>query len=184
MPIYTKTGDKGETSLFNGDRVKKYDLRVEAYGTFDETNAAIATAIAFSPENLLKADLENITYAMFKLCADLATPTGDERAEAKISRMDSVDVENLEELIDSYYEQIPKAHAFVLPLGTKTASLLHNARTICRRAERILVKFAEEVEINPFALQYANRLSDYLFAAARYANFLEHFEEIKWKPKK
>ncbi len=182
MKIYTKTGDKGATSLFNGDRVAKNSLRVNCYGTIDEMNSIIGLAITFSPDTILKQDLIQLSLTLFNLGSDLATPLiPTPRFEPP--RINPNNIATLEGLIDKYTAELPALKSFVLPGGTKTASFLHQARTVCRRAERLIVELSDKEDLGEYALVFVNRLSDYLFTAARYSNLLEEVEDIKWETK-
>ena len=182
MKIYTKTGDKGTTSLFNGDRVSKNALRVNCYGTIDEMNSVIGIAITFSPDNDLKQDLTALSHTLFNLGSDLATPLNPP-PKYNPPRMNEENIKFLEDLIDKYTEILPKLKSFILPGGTATASFLHQARTVCRRAERLMVELSTTEEIGESTMIFVNRLSDYLFTAARYANYLQNVEDIKWETK-
>ncbi|HPI20154.1 MAG TPA: cob(I)yrinic acid a,c-diamide adenosyltransferase [Candidatus Kapabacteria bacterium] len=178
MKIYTKTGDDGTTGLFNGKRVYKYSARVECYGTIDELNSIIGIVISLSPPAALVPVLKKISNTLFVLGSDFATPLDSAQ---QIERISESNIIFLEELIDEYTEHLPKLQKFILPGGTLPASFLHQARTVCRRAERLAVKVSSEEHINSNALVYLNRLSDFLFTAARFANFLENKEEIFWE---
>jgi cob(I)alamin adenosyltransferase len=167
--IYTRTGDDGTTALGSGERRPKYDLRIAAYGTVDETNAAIGVVrlhLKDLPE--LDAMLGPIQNDLFDLGADLAVP----QREGKRLRVLSSQVERLERDIDTLNEKLAPLTSFVLPGGTAAAAYLHMARTICRRAERIMVELAARPEepVNDAAIHYMNRLSDFLFVASRAAN--------------
>jgi cob(I)alamin adenosyltransferase len=169
--IYTRTGDDGTTALGNGERRPKHDLRVSAYGTIDETNAVIGVArlyLADTPE--IDAMLGLIQNDLFDLGADLAVP----RREGKAERLRVVagQVDRLERDIDTLNDRLAPLTSFVLPGGTPGAAYLHQARTICRRAERIMVELAGRPEetVSEAALRYVNRLSDFLFVASRAAN--------------
>ncbi len=169
--IYTKTGDDGTTALGSGERRPKYDLRIAAYGTVDETNAAIGVVrvhLKDSPE--MDAMLGRIQNDLFDLGADLAVPQRDGKAERL--RVLASQVERLERDIDKLNEELSPLTSFVLPGGTPAAAYLHLARTICRRAERIMVELAGKPEepVSDAAIQYMNRLSDFLFVASRTAN--------------
>jgi cob(I)alamin adenosyltransferase len=169
--IYTRTGDDGTTALGTGERRPKYDLRISAYGTVDETNAAIGIArlhLANSPE--LDAMLGLIQNDLFDLGADLAVPQREGKAERL--RMLSSQVERLEHDIDTLNEPLQPLTSFVLPGGTPAAAYLHLARTICRRAERIMVELGANPDepVGDAAIQYMNRLSDFLFVASRAMN--------------
>ncbi len=174
--IYTRTGDDGTTALGSGERRPKYDLRIGAYGTVDETNAAIGIvrlhlADAADPAaSSLDAMLGLIQNDLFDLGADLAVPQRDGKAERL--RMLSSQVDRLERDIDSLNAKLAPLTSFVLPGGTPAAAYLHLARTICRRAERMMVELAAKPDepVSDAAIQYMNRLSDFLFVASRSAN--------------
>jgi cob(I)alamin adenosyltransferase len=171
--IYTRTGDDGTTALASGQRVAKYDLRIEAYGTVDETNAAIGLARLHTqgamPE--LDAMLARIQNDLFDLGADLSYPDEAKDARGRLAVTDA-QVERLESEIDTLNRDLQPLRSFVLPGGTPAASFLHLARTLSRRTERLMVALASRPNepIGPPALRYINRLSDLLFVAARYAN--------------
>ena len=171
--IYTRTGDDGTTALASGQRVAKYDLRVEAYGTVDETNAAIGLARLHTREGMpaLDAVLARIQNDLFDLGADLAHPDEAKDARGRLAVTDA-QVERLEGEIDTLNRDLQPLRSFVLPGGSPAASFLHLARTVSRRAERLMVALASRPNepIGPPALRYVNRLSDFLFVAARYAN--------------
>ena len=169
MKIYTKTGDNGTTSLFSGDRVEKYNERINLYGTVDELMAIIALAIEFEPPQKIKSDLEAINKKLFLLSADFATPLTSSK-NAAIKRISDEDVSALEKLIDEYSSFLPELKSFILPGGSKCSAFINQARTVCRRVERIAVKLAVNEELNQLSLIFLNRLSDYFFAAMRYAN--------------
>jgi cob(I)alamin adenosyltransferase len=169
MKIYTKSGDKGTTSLVYGDRVPKHDARVEAYGTCDEANSLIGLAVSYLKEDTLE-NLEEISTifhkvqtTIFHVGAELATPVGKE-VKWKLNQKD---IEYLETIIDNWDQSLPPLTNFVLPGGSKAGATLHLARTVVRRAERRSVLIEE---INPLVLSYLNRLSDFLFVAGRYVN--------------
>jgi cob(I)alamin adenosyltransferase len=168
--IYTRTGDDGTTALGSGERRPKYDLRIAAYGTVDETNAAIGVVRVHLKDAPLDAMLGMIQNDLFDLGADLAVPQRDGKAERL--RVLASQVERLERDIDSLNEKLAPLTSFVLPGGTPAAAYLHLARTICRRAERIMVELAARPEepVSDAAIQYMNRLSDFLFVASRAAN--------------
>ena len=169
--IYTKTGDDGTTGLGNGERRDKFDLRVDAYGTVDETNAAIGMA-RHHVSSELDAILLRIQNDLFDCGADLATPDKGEDLGYEPLRMTQEQVARLEGDIDTLNADMAPLRSFVLPGGTPAAAALHLARTICRRAERLMVELArkEEEPVNSHALLYMNRLSDLLFVASRYVN--------------
>jgi cob(I)alamin adenosyltransferase len=166
--IYTKTGDKGETALGDGTRLPKTALRIEAFGTVDEANAVIGMARLHATGEI-DAMLMRIQNDLFDLGADLCVPEDGRRAEGRL-RLAPAQVERLEREIDAMNENLSPLNSFVLPGGTPLAAHLHLARTVTRRAERLMVALAATEPVNPAALQYANRLSDHLFVAARVAN--------------
>jgi cob(I)alamin adenosyltransferase len=169
--IYTRTGDDGTTALGSGERRAKYDLRIAAYGTVDETNAAIGVVrLHLKDARELDAMLALVQNDLFDLGADLAVPQREGKAERL--RVLSSQVERLERDIDSLNEKLAPLTSFVLPGGTPAAAYLHLARTICRRAERMMVELASRPDepVNGEAIQYMNRLSDFLFVASRVAN--------------
>lgn len=169
--IYTRTGDDGTTALGSGERRPKYDLRIEAYGTVDETNAAIGVArVHLQDASEIDGMLGRIQNDLFDLGADLAVPQRDGKAERL--RVLASQVERLERDIDKLNEKLNPLTSFVLPGGTAAAACLHLARTICRRGERIMVELAGKPDepVSDAAIQYMNRLSDFLFVASRAAN--------------
>ncbi len=166
--IYTKGGDGGETSLGDGSRVAKHNARVAAYGTVDEANAAIGLARLYS-EGRVDVLLARIQNDLFDLGADLCTPEGMERSAGAL-RVVSAQVEWLESEIDRINENLAPLESFVLPAGSPAAAHLHHARTVTRRAERIVTALATEEEVNAQAVIYLNRLSDLLFVLSRACN--------------
>ncbi|MEY3553826.1 MAG: hypothetical protein RL735_2174 [Pseudomonadota bacterium] len=172
--IYTRTGDNGSTALGTGERRPKYDLRVEAYGTVDETNAALGLArIATAPlDQKLDAMLGRIQNDLFDLGADLCTPDKGEKLAWEPLRILESQVERIEREIDELNAELEPLKSFVLPGGSQAAAALHLARTISRRAERLMVALAAQPDekVGEPALKYINRLSDFLFVASRYAN--------------
>lgn len=179
MKIYTKTGDDGTTGLFNGSRVPKSHLRVESYGTVDELNSIIGLVTTYELNDALKNPLRYINSKLFTLGSDLATPI-EPPAKFEIIRINIDDINWLECEIDKMTSQLPPLRNFILPGGTRIAGLLHLARTVCRRAERIAVELSGYEQLGDYIIKYLNRLSDYLFTAARYANFLAAVEDEKW----
>jgi len=166
--IYTKTGDKGDTALGDGTRRPKNDLRIAAYGTVDEANAAVGLARLHTAGEL-DAMLGRIQNDLFDLGADLATPEDGRRGEGRLRIVDS-QVERLEREIDQMNATLRPLDSFVLPGGSAAAAYLHLARTIVRRAERLMVELAQGETVGAAAIRYANRLSDHLFVASRFAN--------------
>jgi cob(I)alamin adenosyltransferase len=177
MAIYTRTGDKGKTSLFDGTRVLKSHTRVETYGTIDELNSMIGAAIAqlTTKNKKLKTELEIIQHDLFDIGSALATPH-----PLPVVGLDHRPKE-FEKLIDELTNTMPEIKYFILPGGGKAGSLLHVARTITRRTERQLVFLMQNEEIDEAIIVYINRLSDLLFTMARFVNHTEKKKEIKWK---
>jgi cob(I)alamin adenosyltransferase len=171
--IYTRTGDDGTTALGNGQRVAKHALRVASYGTVDETNAHIGVArLGTRGHGELDEMLSRIQNDLFDLGADLCVPDTGEKLEYEPLRVTKAQVERIEGDIDRLNSALSPLKSFILPGGTVTAAHLHVARTVCRRAERLIVELAgyEDEPVSDAALQYVNRLSDFLFVAARHAN--------------
>jgi cob(I)alamin adenosyltransferase len=181
MRIYTKTGDSGQTGLFGGGRVAKDHTRVEAYGEVDELNSAIGVARSAAPAELFDAELEAVQRDLFALGGHLATPDPSKvRAALEKADLSAERVAAFERAMDAAEEELPPLRAFVLPAGTPKAATLHLARTICRRAERSVVRLARESEVPELFLVYLNRLSDYLFTLARLANHRAGRGEVTW----
>lgn len=167
--IYTRGGDKGETSLGDGTRVKKYDPRVSAYGTVDEANAAIGVA-RLHTDGEVDAMLARIQNDLFDLGADLCTPTLPDEAPGAALRITQAQIDRLEREIDGMNAALAPLTSFILPGGGAAAAHLHVARTTIRRAERDIAALADQIAVNTLALMYANRLSDHLFVLARHIN--------------
>jgi cob(I)alamin adenosyltransferase len=182
MKIYTKTGDDGDTGLFGGERVKKNDARVDAYGSVDETNAVLGVARAAGLSAALDALLERIQAQLFVLGAELATPASH-RPRLKLPLLAAADVQQLEEAIDRLEADLPALQTFVLPAGSPGAAALHHARTVCRRAERAVVGVRESAELRPELIVYLNRLSDLLFVMARHQNQAAGVPDVAWSPR-
>jgi len=184
--IYTRTGDDGTTALGIGERVAKYDLRVEAYGTVDETNAVIGLARLHTGETdpALDAMLARIQNDLFDLGADLCFPDETKDGSARLQVSDA-QVARLESEIDEMNRSLQPLRSFVLPGGAPAASFLHLARTVSRRAERLIVALASRPDepVSEPAIRYVNRLSDFLFVAARYAND-KGASDVTWVPGK
>lgn len=177
--IYTRGGDAGETSLGDGARVPKQDLRVSAYGTVDETNATIGLA-RLHTEGEADAMLSRIQNDLFDLGADLCTPEGGRKAAGAL-RIVEAQVERLEREIDAMNADLAPLTSFILPGGSPAAAYLHLARTVCRRAERLICDLATRETINPAAVRYINRLSDHLFVLARHLN-ANGTRDVLWVP--
>ena len=189
MKIYTKTGDQGKTSLFGGDRVPKYNLRIEAYGTVDELNSYIGLIRDQNIDTTTTQSLIKIQHELFTLGAMLATPKEKEKLKNGSERLDIDKIKEewihfLENEMDKMDANLPTMKHFVLPGGHTTVSFCHIARCVCRRAERICTQLSEESKINELILVYLNRLSDYLFVLARKLTIDNNSEEIKWISKK
>jgi cob(I)alamin adenosyltransferase len=181
MKIYTKTGDKGETGLFGGERVPKSALRIDAYGTIDELNAFIGLAVNEVRNTEVKALLEHIQNDLFSVGADLAAPENEKTSRLNIKRVKGSIYIHLEKEIDKYEEKLEELRNFILPGGTKGASMLHICRTICRRAERLVTALQGEEKINENILIYLNRLSDLMFVLSRFENSFSGVPDVKWK---
>jgi cob(I)alamin adenosyltransferase len=177
--IYTRAGDRGETSLGDGSRVPKLDCRIGAFGAVDELNAAIGVVLAGSdlPERL-RGPLERVQNDLFDVGADLSIPYG----VTDRLRVEQSHVDRLEAFCDEFNAELPTLKSFVLPGGTEAAARLHVARTVCRRTEREALVADGENGINPLVLAYLNRLSDFLFIAARSANAAAGRDEPLWRP--
>jgi cob(I)alamin adenosyltransferase len=181
MRIYTKTGDRGETSLFGGKRVKKDNLRIEACGTVDELNSVIGVVRSMRVFREIDKVLEGVQNDLFVLGADLATPVWKVQKRAREARIRENHVKAIEAIIDRIQAKLPPLRRFVLPGGSVVASHLHLARAVCRRAERRIVKLSQTEAINPIAIAYLNRLSDLLFVLARLVNRKAKAAEIHWQ---
>ena len=176
MAIYTRTGDKGKTSLFNGQRVSKDDLRVDTYGTIDELNSAIGVVLSIKYQVLsIKKELIKIQNDLLEIGSALANPQGEALQGEALQR-----VREFEDFIDKMTAQMPKLSNFILPGGGKLGAFLHLARAISRRAERKIVALNNKEKIDNNIIIYVNRLSDLLFTMARFANFKEKKKETIW----
>ena len=176
--IYTRGGDRGETSLGDGSRVSKLDCRISAFGTVDELNSFLGVVLAGKCPEELRGVLERVQSELFDVGADLAIPWGiGDRL-----RVEQPAIDRLEAHCDRFNAELPTLLSFVLPGGTESAAYLHVARATCRRAERAALEASQELEINPLVLVYLNRLSDLLFIFARTANARAGAEEPLWQP--
>ncbi len=180
MKIYTRQGDQGFTSLYDGRRVSKDHLRIDATGHVDETNSILGLAIVGCKHDVLKEVLLKLQHDLFDLGADLATPLDSPNA-AKTRRINEEHVAFLERQIDAATEALPPLKRFILPGGGETAARLHLARTTCRRAERSLVTLMANEKLGDSPLIYLNRLSDLLFMLARLANQFDGIKDIEWE---
>ena len=171
MKIYTKTGDDGSTGLFGGQRVPKDSLRVEAYGTLDELNSHLGLAVAA---------LLLLQARIFEAGADMATPRAATKSTANVTRIQTEHIAEAEAMIDAAWEKCEPMRTFILPGGSELSARLHVARTVSRRAERLTVALSRSEDLGPDLVIYLNRLSDLLFALARWANVLEGVSDVPW----
>ncbi len=183
MKIYTKTGDEGETHLFDGTRVSKSSLRVEAYGTVDELSSHIAVIVSFDIPKTDKDNLLNINRLLYLIGTDLATPF-QSKQDSKIERLSEQNISLIEKLIDLYSEKLPELRNFILPGGCFESAFVHIARTVCRRAERRVVELETKEKVNHNIVVFLNRLSDFLFVFARYINMIRNIPDTVWDSKK
>lgn len=175
--IYTKKGDSGTTRLIGGEDVKKYALRLEAYGTIDELNSSIGVVLTAALPERVRSTLVRTQSLLFVVGAHLAC---GRNAEPDRYLCSDDDVRFLEQEIDAMDASLPPQKSFILPAGTQGATFAHLARTVCRRAERRIAELADTDYVNPVIMQYVNRLSDYLFVSARKINFDENGKEFVW----
>lgn len=180
MKIYTKRGDKGETSLIGGDRVAKHHIRIEAYGTVDELNSYLGILRSFVSDKNNSFVLSEIQDRLFTVGSLLASAPGSKMI---VPDLHEADCAQLESAIDKMNEELPELRSFVLPAGSAEIAHCHVARCVCRRAERLTVHLNEIEEIEPLIIQYLNRLSDYLFVLSRYTGLKQGAEEVSWKPR-
>ncbi len=181
MKIYTKTGDKGQTSLFGGKRISKDSSRIKAYGNIDELNAVLGICLSSKSNSEIKKILKKIQHQLFIAGADLATPNQlNAPNQQKTVRLQPEATIKIEKLIDRLQTKLPVLTNFILPGGSSLAAFLHLARTVCRRAEREITALQKEEKINRELLPFLNRLSDLLFVLARYANKSAKIKEEKW----
>ncbi len=179
MKIYTKTGDRGDTRLLDGSKVRKHNERVEAYGDVDELNAFIGAAAAFISDPAVAALLTDIQKDLFSIGAQLADPGFKKQTRSKFE-LPYGRIQAIENAIDGFQAELPPLRQFILAGGGHAGALLHVARTVCRRAERRVVSLSEKVEVNSAVIEFLNRLSDCLFVTARVVNHREGKEEILW----
>ena len=178
--VYTKTGDKGETSIIGGFRVKKSCERLEAYGTVDELSSHLGLLISLLPDGDDKTLLIRIQNNLFNVCSNLATDLSRTPLYDSAKLADG-EIELLEQEVDRLMKLLPERQGFILPGGTQAAAQAHVCRTVCRRAERRIVALSEVADISPEIQQYVNRLSDYLFVLAKIINFNAGVSEIVWQ---
>lgn len=186
MKIYTRTGDKGQTSLFSGERVFKNNLFIEAVGTVDEGNSAIGFALSFLPReerfNQTRNQLEMIQHALFDVGAALSTPrTCEQSQKLEKTRFDEEAIALLEKWIDAMETELPSLRTFILPGGDPAGAALHLSRSIIRRAERLVVPLYEQADVTQAVLVYLNRLSDFLFVVSRFVNHRLEVPETTWQ---
>lgn len=177
MKIYTKTGDEGSTSLLYGKRVSKGDLRIEAYGSVDELNANLGLLNDLLKDFDTNQFLKNIQDNLFVVGSNLAS----EKTDNNLSKISVIEIENIEKKIDEINVHLPDLKHFILPGGHINVSICHICRTVCRRAERIVVRLSNEVNVDPTIIVYLNRLSDYFFVLSRKISLDLGVEEVKWK---
>ncbi|MBI1885763.1 MAG: cob(I)yrinic acid a,c-diamide adenosyltransferase [Chloroflexi bacterium] len=180
-PLYTRAGDRGETSLFGGKRLAKTHPRVEAYGSVDELNSTLGVAASLLRQRRLVRVIQSIQNELFDVGAELASAQEVKGTAAQAFRLEPDRVAALERLIDEYDAKVPPLKTFILPSGPPAAAHLHLARTVCRRAERAVVRLKETEGVNPNVPAYLNRLSDLLFALARYVSKAERHKELPWR---
>ncbi len=181
MKIYTKTGDTGETGLFGGERVSKNSVRIEAYGTVDELNSIIGLTITECNSEEIKTLLQKIQNKLFVLGSDLATPDSEKNKKLNISRVTPDFAAEIENSIDYFTSQLEELRNFILPGGSKGASMLHVCRTICRRAERRVIAIDDGISISSDIIIFLNRLSDLFFVLSRFENKVSGIPDITWK---
>ena len=179
MKIYTKTGDKGTTALYGGLRLSKAELRIEAYGTVDELNSFLGLAATYLDEKEYSDLMQGIQSRLFDIGTHLAAEPG--KKNLVLPEIPDTAITLLEQYIDKMNETLPELKFFILPGGNKAAAVCHVARTVCRRAERCVVRLSENDKIEPILIQYLNRLSDFLFVLARKFAHDANEPEIVWK---
>lgn len=177
--IYTRTGDDGTTGLGTGARVSKTSLRIEAYGLVDQLNSHVGVAIAAGPVEAIAAPLRRIQNELFHLGSDLCVPEAD-KATMPVPHVAQRHIDALEKLLDELTVQMPPLENFILPGGTRPAAEIHVARTVCRAAERAVIRLREEEAIGPHVVPYLNRLSDALFVMARFQNQASGVADPTW----
>jgi cob(I)alamin adenosyltransferase len=182
MKIYTKGGDKGETGLFGGERVPKNAERIEAYGTIDELNSFIGLVVEETKNEVVKKLLKTIQSQLFTVGSDLATPFTETNKKHNNSRVPREFFENIEKQIDKIDAELKPLSNFILPGGCRASALLNVCRTICRRAERRVVKLNASEQVGENILIFLNRLSDLFFVLARYENMISGIPDVIWKP--
>ena len=182
MKIYTKTGDKGETGLFGGERVSKNNLRLNAYGSIDELNSFLGLAVIEVTNNEVTDVLKDLQNKLFVLGSDLATPETEKNAKLKITRLPDSYITDTEKTIDKFEAQLDELKNFILPGGSKGSAILHVCRTISRRAEREVVALKNTEHIGENIVIFLNRLSDLFFVLSRFENKYSNIPDTKWIP--
>lgn len=182
MKIYTKTGDKGQTSLFGGERVGKNNIRIKAYGSLDELNSFIGLTIVKVKSEKIKEVLFNLQNKLFIVGSDLATPSTEKNKKLNIQRTPAEFISEVEILIDELSSNLEDLKNFILPGGSEGAALLHICRTIARRAEREIVELKQSEQITENIIIFTNRISDLFFVLSRYENKHSNIPDIKWVP--
>lgn len=180
--LYTRTGDAGTTSLVGGQRVAKASPRLDAYGTVDEFSATLALILTHSdcpPQ--IRTELQKVQNTLFNIGSYLATDSPEEKP-AQLRGLSQEQISELEQQIDTLDSQTPAIHCFILPGGTQISAFAHLSRTVCRRAERMILRLDALQKVDPLVLQYFNRLSDYFFILSRYLNHEACTEELVWNP--
>lgn len=180
MRVYTRTGDQGTTSLASGTRVPKYHERLEAYGTVDELNSFVAWVEALVIDPVIKDNLTKVQNRLFTISSNLAMDKDEFRAA--LPKITETDITELERDMDRMLDQLPDLKNFILPGGNQTVAACHIARTVCRRAERLMVKLSELIPIEETHMKFVNRLSDYLFVAARKSAADSGLKDKIWYP--
>jgi len=181
MKIYTRTGDDGTTGLVGGTRVKKYNIRLESYGTIDELNSYVGYIRSLQTDAPVDKVLETIQNKLFVIGANLATEESIDLIKKQLP-CKKADIELLEHEMDRMNERLPELRNFILPGGSQVSCVCHVARTVCRRAERSIVELAENHVVDANLIKFINRLSDYLFVLSRYLNIAQKSPEILWEP--
>lgn len=182
MKIYTKTGDKGETSLFGGERVGKNNIRIKAYGSLDELNSFIGLTLAKVKNEKIKEVLFNLQNKLFIVGSDLATPSTEKNKKLDIQRTPTEFITEVENWIDEFSSNLDDLKNFILPGGSEGAALLHICRTIARRAEREIVELKRSEQITENIIIFTNRISDLFFVLSRYENKHSNIPDTKWVP--
>lgn len=179
--IYTRTGDKGKTSLFGGKRISKDNPRIEAIGTIDELNSILGASASFIKNKKVLSVIQKIQNDLFNIGAELANPQEISGDTNHLIMLGKEKVEVLESIIDQYDHNLPSLRYFILPGGVNSASLLHLSRSVSRRAERRVITLSKKSKVNPNIISYLNRLSDLLFILARYLNKRAKVKELPWE---